>query len=129
MPEPVWLEMEAILALHDRSLALHGGAQGLRDPGLLESALMRPRNRFHYEGVKDIVALAASYALAVSSNHPFADGNKRTAFLSLALFLRLNGMRLAADPVDATRTMFALAAGSLGEKDLAEWVRNNSRPA
>jgi death-on-curing protein len=111
LAEPVWIEIEALLALHDRSLALHGGAEGVRDVGLLESALMRPRNLYLYEHVQDIAELAATYAAAVSANHPFADGNKRAAFLCLTLFLRLNGRRLTASPARAARAMFALAAG------------------
>jgi death-on-curing protein len=126
--EPVWIEREAVLALHGRSVALHGGPEGVRDMGLLDSALMRPRNRYHYEGVEDISELAAVYALALSSNHPFADGNKRTAFQCLALFLRLNGWRLTADQVDAARTMFSLAAGTLDLDQLTAWTRVNSRP-
>ncbi len=129
MPEPVWIELEAILALHDRSLTIHGGAEGLRDAGLLESALMRPKNRHHYEGVDDIAELAATYASAISGNHPFADGNKRAAFQALALFLRLNGMRLTASQVDATRTIVRLAAGELAEVELAAWISANSGPA
>ena len=118
-----------MLALHERSLALHGGAEGLRDAGLLESALMRAKNRHHYEGVDDIVELAATYAASISANHPFADGNKRAAFQCLTLFLRLNGLRLKADPVDATRTMVKLAAGQLDIGELTNWVRANVRPA
>ncbi len=111
------------MALHERTLALHGGAKGLRDEGLLASALLRSKNRFHYESLEDVSELAAVYAVAISSNHPFADGNKRTAFLCMALFLRLNGLRLKADQVDATRTMFAVADGKLDDRKLAEWVR------
>ncbi|MEI9963714.1 MAG: type II toxin-antitoxin system death-on-curing family toxin [Caulobacteraceae bacterium] len=125
MAEPRWIEIEAVIALHDRSLALHGGAEGIRDRGLLESALARPLNRFSYEGVDDLAELAATYAAAVSANHPFADGNKRAAFLCLTLFLRLNGRRLTASQVDATRTILALAAGELSIEALAAWVRAN----
>ena len=125
MAEPIWIEREALLVLHDRALAVHGGAEGLRDVGLLDSALLRPQHRFQYQGVEDIAELAALYAEAISANHPFADGNKRAAFLCLTLFLRLNGLRLAADQVDATRAMFALAAGKLDGPRLAEWIRRN----
>ncbi len=114
------------MTLHARTLALEGGAEGVRDAGLLESALIRPRNRFHYEGVDDVSALAATYAVALSANHPFTDGNKRTAFLCLTLFLRLNGRRLVAGQVEAARTMFALAAGRLDLDQLTEWTRTNS---
>jgi death-on-curing protein len=121
--EPVWVRIEALKVLHERSLALHGGPSGVRDEGLLESALERPKNRFHYEGVDDIVELAATYAVAVSSDHPFVDGNKRAAFHAMTLFLRLNGLRLVADQADAARTIFKLAAGELDIPALTEWLR------
>lgn len=126
MSEPVWLEEQAILVLHARSIALHGGADGLRDAGLLSSALQRPQNRHHYEGVDDVVELAATYAAALSGNHPFADGNKRAAFQALILFLRLNGRRLTASQSDAALTILALAAGKIGLPELTLWVRANS---
>lgn len=128
MAEPVWIEQQALLVLHSRSLALHGGAEGLRDIGLLESALHRAPNQFHYQGVTDIAALAASYAFGILRN-PFVDGNKRAAFQSLTLFLRLNGLRLKADRVDATRTILAAAASQLDERDLIAWVKANSQAA
>ena len=121
--EPAWVRIEALKVLHERSLALHGGPSGVRDEGLLASALERPRNRFHYERVDDIVELAATYAVAVSSNHPFVDGNKRAAFHAMALFLRLNGSRLVADQADAARTIFKLAAGELDIPALTEWLQ------
>lgn len=127
--EPVWIELAALLALHDRTLALHGGAEGIRDSGLLESALMRPINRFQYDDISDLAVLAATYAHAISSNHPFVDGNKRTAFQSLALFLRLNGLKLTASQVDAARTILSLAAGKLDIDGLAVWIGANCRPA
>ena len=127
--EPVWIALDALLALHDRTIALHGGAEGVRDAGLLESALMRPISRHQYEGVDDLPTLAAIYAHAISSNHPFADGNKRAAFQALTLFLRLNGLRLTASQVDAAKTILALAAGHLAAEDLADWVRANCRSA
>jgi death-on-curing protein len=123
--EPKWIQLGALVVLHARSLALHGGPEGIRDAGLLESALERPKNRYFYEGVEDLAALAATYAAAISGNHPFIDGNKRTAFIAMALFLRLNGERLVADQVDATRTTLALAAGQLSIDELAAWVRAN----
>lgn len=125
MAEPEWIELSAVKTLHDRSIALHGGLSGLRDEGLLESALGRPRNRYFYEGVEDVVDLAATSCVAMASNHPFADGNKRAAFLCLLLFLRLNGKRLTADRVDATRTVLAVAAGEVGIDQLAAWIRRN----
>lgn len=112
--------------LHDRSIALHGGAAGLRDDGLLESALARAANRFHYEGVDDICVLAATYLVAVASNHPFADGNKRTAFLAAGLFLRLNGRRLTAEQADAARAVLAVAAGQRDIDEVANWIRARS---
>jgi death-on-curing protein len=121
--EPVWVRTEAIKVLHERSLALHGGPSGVRDEGLLESALERPRNRFHYDGVGDLIELAATYAVAVSGNHPFVDGNKRAAFHAMTLFLRANGKRLVADQADAARTIFKLAAGDIDERELADWLR------
>lgn len=128
MTEPEWIEAEVVKRLHDRSIALHGGLPGLRDEGLLLSALERPRNRYSYEGVEDVIDLAATYAVAVASNHPFSDGNKRAAFLCLLLFLRLNGQRLEADRVDATKTILAVAAGETGIDDLAAWIRRNLAP-
>jgi death-on-curing protein len=121
--EPVWVRAEALKVLHERSLAVHGGPSGVRDEGLLESALERPKNRFHYESVVDIVELAATYAMAISGNHPFVDGNKRAAFHAMAMFLRLNGLRLIADQADAARTIFKLAAGELDIPALTTWLR------
>ena len=128
MAEPEWIDLGAVRALHDRSIALHGGLPGLRDEGLLESALDRPKNRYFYEGVEDVVDLAATYCVAVASNHPFADGNKRAAFLCLLLFLRLNGKHLTADRVDATRIVLAVAAGEIDADQLAAWIRRNLAP-
>lgn len=122
---PRWITKPGIIALHDRSLALHGGKRGLRDEGLLDSALARPRNRHDYEGCADIVDLAATYALAVSSNHPFIDGNKRSAFLAAGLFLETNGLRLTASPADAALTMFKLAAGEMDAEAMAGWLGAN----
>jgi death-on-curing protein len=126
---PRWISKAAIILLHDRSLALHGGMAGLRDEGLLESALARPINRHAYEGVNDIVDLAATYALSLSSNHPFVDGNKRTAFLGMGLFLAKHGLHLTAGQVDATLTMFKVAAGEMDIEGVAEWLRINVAPA
>ena len=125
MADFVWIEKEAILVLHARSLALHGGGEGLRDEGLLEAALLRPQNLKHYDGVDDVAVLAASYAVAISANHPFVDGNKRAAFQCLTLFLRLNGKRLRADQAKAALTIIALAAGRLEVTELAAWVRDH----
>ena len=124
--EPRWISKEALRALHDRSLALHGGAPGVRDEGLLESALARPANRHHCEGVEDICELAATYLVALASNHAFTDGNKRAAFSAAGLFLRLNGRRLIAAQADAARTVLAVAAGRRDVAELAQWIRERS---
>jgi death-on-curing protein len=124
--EPRWVTKEGLLVLHDRSIALHGGAPGLRDDGLLESALARPANRFHYEDVQDICDLAATYLVAVASNHPFADGNKRAAYLAAGLFLRKNGRRLVAEQADAALMVLGVAAGQRDIETLAAWIRARS---
>mgnify|MGYP001302909239 CR=1 FL=1 len=122
-----WIDKRLLLLLHDESLALHGGASGLRDEGLLESALARPLNLLAY-GEPDHADLAAAYAAGLAKNHAFVDGNKRAAFLAVGLFLGLNGYRLTASQADATVTMLALAASDIGEADFADWVRLNSQP-
>lgn len=129
MTEPRWINRRAVELLHAETLAEHGGLEGLRDEGLLESALARPRNLHAYEGETDIPRLAAAYAFGIARNHPFADGNKRTAFLAIGLFLSLNGLRLATDQLDATRAILALAAGESTEEELAQWIRGAARPA
>lgn len=126
MSEPRWITKTGVITLHDRSLALHGGSAGLRDDGLLESALARPLNRYAYENIDGITDLAATYAVALSSNHPFVDGNKRTAFLAMGLFLGKNGLRLVADPVDATLTMLKVANGEIDIDALSRWIDVNS---
>lgn len=123
MTEPVWVEKEALLLLHDKSLARFGGIEGMRDEGLLDSALARPRNAFHYDGRHDIAGLAASYAFGLVKNHPFADGNKRAAFMATGLFLGVNGWELNAEPVGAIRAVVALAGGEIGEGEFAVWLR------
>ena len=120
---PVWIDARAILFLHEESLAMFGGARGLRDAGLLESALARPVNQHLYKPDGDVAELAAAYAFGLAKNHPFVDGNKRTAFLALGLFLALNGWRLKTTQIDAIETMLSLARGSLDESDLANWIR------
>lgn len=120
--EPVWLDGEIALAIHDRQLAEHGGGRGLRDRGALDSALARPINRWTY-GEGDRTPLAAAYAFGIARNHPFADGNKRTAWVMARLFLRLNRADITFSPEDAVRTVLALAAGELGEEELADWFR------
>jgi death-on-curing protein len=118
----VWLSRELILAIHDEQLAEHGGSTGLRDPGLLDSALARPLNRAGY-GEPDIAELAAVYALGIARNHPFIDGNKRTAFVALELFLRLNGCLFTAGDAEAVVMMLAMAAGELPDNEFIAWVR------
>ena len=125
--EPIWIEQEAVVALHDRSLALHGGPSGIRDEGLLVSAMQRPLNRFFYEGESSIAVLAATYAVGIASNHPFVDGNKRAAYMAMILFLALNEAPLEADKVDAINTMLSVAAGETDIDTLATWIRANSR--
>ena len=119
-----WIDKRVLLLLHDESLAEHGGASGLRDEGLLDSALARPLNLAAYEQ-PDLAALAASYALALAKNHAFVDGNKRAGFLAMGLFLFLNGHRLTATQADATVTMLAVAAGEIDEATLADWISRN----
>ncbi len=121
---PVWIDARAILFLHDESLAMFGGARGLRDAGLLESALARPVNQHRYKPDADLAELAAAYAFGLSKNHPFVDGNKRTALLGLGLLLALNGWRLEATQIDAIETMLSLASATLDEGVLASWVRD-----
>jgi death on curing protein len=112
-------------AFHADQLQQHGGGAGIRDEGLLESAIARPRNKHAY-GENDICRLAAAYGYGLSSNHPFVDGNKRVAFVAMAVFLRINGMRLRAEQPDVVATTLALAAGRLSEDELAEWLRVRS---
>lgn len=121
-----WISKPALLLLHGESLAMHGGLEGLRDEGLLDSALGRPQNLLAYgdpAASPDVAALAASYAAGLAKNHPFVDGNKRASFLATGLFLYLNGYRLNASQADATITVFALAAGDITENEFAAWLR------
>lgn len=123
----VWLSRETVLGLHDELLARYGGATGVRDDGLLESALARPLNRAGY-GDPDIAELAALYALAIARNHPFVDGNKRTAFAAMALFLRLNGLELQAAEAEAVMVVLKMAAHVTGDDDFTAWVRSHVEP-
>lgn len=127
MSEPVWVLRSVIDAMHDAQLAEHGGAAGIRDPGLLGSALARPVN-LHVYGETDICRLAAAYAFGIARNHPFVDGNKRTAFLAAYVFLRMNGLELVADEIGATAAILSVAAGESSEDDFAAWLRANTRP-
>ena len=126
MKEPIWLLHAAVLALHAECLQAFGGSDGVRDPGLLESALARPQHLFHYEQA-DLCALAAAYGHGIAKNHPFVDGNKRTAFLATTTFLERNGLEFTATPAHAAVFVLALADGSLGEAGFAAWLRDNTR--
>jgi death-on-curing protein len=117
-----WIQREALVRLHAMCLVQFGGLAGLRDAGLLESALARPEQLANYAS-PDVADIAAAYAFGLAKNHPFVDGNKRTAFLALGLSLRLNGYRLTASQPDATQTILLLAAGELSEQALATWIR------
>ena len=125
--EPVWVARELVYVLHERLLAEHGGAPGLRDEGLLASALARPRQIRAY-GDPDLCALAAAYAYGLVQNHPFVDGNKRVAFMVAYVFLARNGRRLVAPEADATAMVMALAAGETDEKAFAAWLRDQTLP-
>jgi death-on-curing protein len=126
--EPRWISKKALLLLHEESLATFGGGSGLRDEGLLDSALARPLNTHAYNPQSTLADLAASYAFGLTRNHAFVDGNKRAAFLSIGIFLAMNGLRLVADQVDSIQTMLALASGELDERGLSVWIQKNSVP-
>ncbi len=125
--EPTWIDKRALLLLHEESIAMFGGPRGMRDEGLLDSALARPVNKFLYEKVGSLERLAAAYGFAIAKNHAFVDGNKRAAFLAIGLFLSINGKRLRVHQIDAIQTILALAAGSLDEVGLAKWIEANMR--
>jgi len=129
MQEPLWMETADAVIAHDLELAAHGGSMGVRDAGLLESALARPQNILAYaESVPFLAALAAAYAFGISSNHPFVDGNKRTAFLVSFAFLDVNGLEVTASQEDAFLTVLGLAAGEITEDQLALWFERNTAP-
>ncbi len=121
----LWLDARILLAVHDEQLVEHGGISGIRDQGMFESALSRATNLAAY-GEPDFAELAAAYGFALAKNHPFLDGNKRTAFVAVELFLRLNRYALEADDGDCVLTMLALAAGDIDEAEFAAWIRRNS---
>ena len=125
MSEPVWLDLSMVMDAHSEQLASFGGGDGIRDEGQLESALARAPNKWAY-GETDLAALAAAYAFGISRNHPFVDGNKRTAFTAIVMFLGLNDRSFVPRPADATAAMLALAAGDIDEEVLARWVGDNS---
>ena len=124
MSVPLWLDLSEVVDLHAEQLSVFGGSDGILDPGLLESALMRPVNRWHY-GETDLATLAASYAFGLAKNHPFIDGNKRIAFQCMMTFLRLNDIAFAPPPAEATVIILDLAAGDVSEESLARWIRDN----
>jgi death-on-curing protein len=125
--QPVWIDESDVLVIHDRVLALHGGASGVRDEALLKSALGRPLQH-HVYGTPSIVELAALSTAGIVRNHPFIDGNKRTGFVIGVLFLELNGYRFTAGEEDATQAVLTLAAGTLDELGFAAWMKANSKP-
>ncbi|TSA49486.1 MAG: type II toxin-antitoxin system death-on-curing family toxin [Nitrosomonadales bacterium] len=120
-----WVDKQLLVVLHDESLATHGGLSGIRDDGLLHSALARPEHLAAY-GAPDFADLAASYGVGLAKNHPFVDGNKRAALLSVGLFLMINGRKLTATQVEATLTMLAVASGEMTESDFAAWIRSHN---
>jgi death-on-curing protein len=125
MVEPLWLQEAVVAAIHSRQLAEHGGLDGVRDPGMLSSALARPKNAFVYSQPKpDIPSLAAAYAFGIIRNHPFVDGNKRTAYVLCRTFLKLNGQDIDASDVDKYQTFLAVAEGKIDESQLADWIHS-----
>jgi death-on-curing protein len=121
--EPKWLTTEDVVTLHSEQVALFGGPPGIRDIGMLESALARPINRWNY-GESDLAVLAAANAFGLSRNHPFVDGNKRISFVAIIVFLRFNDIPFTVDPAEAAAAILALAAGEIDEAQLARWIRD-----
>jgi len=126
--EPKWINRQALLLKHAESLRMFGGAEGLRDEGLFDSALARPLNAWSYRGEERITHLAAAYAFGLSRNHPFIDGNKRAAFIAYVGFLKLNGYDLTASQPEAYKSMIALAAAIMSEDEFAVWIEHNISP-
>ena len=126
MRKPLWIDERDALVLHDRLLALHGGPTGLRDSGLLKSALARPQQHFAYAEVADVIDLAAAYTAGIIRNHPFLDGNKRTGFVVGILFLELNGYRFVASEEDAAQAVLKLADGTFDETEYSTFLRDNA---
>ena len=122
--EPSWLSYEQVVSIHSRQLRRFGGAPGLRDEGLLRSALERPINKWQYEQA-ELPELAAAYAFGLAKNHAFVDGNKRIAFMTMVVFLRLNDIHFAPEPAHATAIILALAAGEVSEESFTRWIRDN----
>lgn len=126
--EPTWLDRPVLEALHADQIMEHGGSLGIRDEGLLESALARPQQKWHYEPRTDLATLAAAYAFGVAKNHPFVDGNKRAALVSAYTFLAVNGFELEAPEPEAMTVILGTADGSVSEEDLASWIRSHLIP-
>ena len=126
MTEPIWINLRVIKAFHDRQINEHGGLPGLRDEGLLLSALSRPENAYHYSDPKlDVAELAAAYDFGLARNHPFNDATTRTALMAMRLFLKLNGYDLVASAKDKYKTIIRVAASEISENELAQWIRKN----
>ncbi len=126
MAEPIWVRYDVVMAIHRRQLAEHGGGEGIRDAGLLESALDKPKNLYHYSNAKtSLAAMAASYAYGIALNHPFVDGNKRTAFITCQLFLRLNGIKVMASQAEKYEAFIRLASGDMPEQALGQWFQDH----
>jgi death-on-curing protein len=125
MDEPEWVLKSVVLALHDEQLSEHGGRVGIRDEGLLESALARPQNAFAFGGETDLAALAAAYAVGIAKNHPFIDGNKRVSNVVTFMFLALNGRNLQAEAVEQVSVWLGIADGTMSEEQVTDWIRNH----
>ena len=125
MSEPIWVPAQAVHIIHDRQIARHGGASGLRDEGLLQGALQRPMNKWQYEN-SDTFGCAAAYAFGVAKAHAFVDGNKRTAFVTSVTFLRLNGWHFVTEPVEGVTFMEDLASGAGSEESFRNWLEQSS---
>ncbi len=127
MIEPIWLDVDEVIDMHAEQLAIFGGPEGVRDRGLLELAVLRPVNQWHY-GQTDMATLAAAYAFGLARNHAFVDGNERIAFHAMMVFLRGNGIEFTPDPAHATEIILSLAAGEVSEESLTRWIRDNWPP-
>ena|ERR1700678_2733128 len=125
--EPIWIQQQVVIAAHEESLAEHGGPPGIRDLGMLESALARPKNLYAYSEIESSRhRMAAAYAFGITANHPFVDGNKRTALIASITFLKLNGLQIIADKADRYLTFYGLAAGTVSEEEMAAWFARNT---
>jgi death-on-curing protein len=127
VPEPRWVERVVVDAVHLDQIREHGGLAGLRDENALESALARPRQKWHYEKATDLPTLAAAYGFGLCKNHPYRDGNKRVGFVVMVTFLELNGLIFEADEAEVVTAMFALAAGNVSERALAKWLKDHTK--